>query len=98
MEGEEAKHVYEYCQRPSYDVLPIDGVDAIPICIKPESDPDFKKIMIIKNYRIPVKNFVIEFPGGLFDEGDTALGCALRELKEECGYVAEENPQHLNLP
>jgi len=31
----------------------------------------------------------IEVPAGLMDEGETPQECALRELKEETGYVGE---------
>ena len=35
---------------------------------------------------------MIEIPAGLIDEGETPQACAVRELKEETGYVgvAEE--------
>lgn len=31
----------------------------------------------------------IEVPAGLIDEGETAEECAVRELKEETGYVGK---------
>jgi 8-oxo-dGTP pyrophosphatase MutT (NUDIX family) len=32
---------------------------------------------------------VIEIPAGLMDPGETPEACALRELREETGYVGE---------
>ncbi len=32
-----------------------------------------------------------QFPGGKIDEGETARKAALRELKEECGLVVDED-------
>ena len=46
------------------------------------------KILLIRQYRIPIKTEQIEFPSGLVDIGETLENAALRELKEETGYKA----------
>lgn len=48
--------------------------------------------MLQKQYRAPIDQVVIEVPAGLIDPGETPEECAVRELKEETGYlgVAEE--------
>jgi ADP-ribose pyrophosphatase len=47
------------------------------------------EIVLQKQYRPPVDKLVIEFPAGLIDAGETPEQAAIRELKEETGYVAE---------
>lgn len=66
----------------------IDGVGIVTILEK-ESGPE---LLLQKQWRPPIDKVVIEVPAGLIDEGETAEECAVRELKEETGYVgvAEE--------
>eukprot|EP00826_Nyctotherus_ovalis_P022303 TRINITY_DN17338_c0_g1_i1.p1 TRINITY_DN17338_c0_g1~~TRINITY_DN17338_c0_g1_i1.p1 ORF type:complete len:161 (+),score=31.76 TRINITY_DN17338_c0_g1_i1:143-625(+) len=45
-------------------------------------------MLLIMTYRIPVESWVLEFPGGVND-GNDIESCALRELKEETGYVGK---------
>lgn len=48
------------------------------------------EFILIKQFRPAVSRFVVEFPAGLNDRGDTLEGAARRELIEETGYSAEE--------
>lgn len=45
------------------------------------------KLVMIKQFRIPVNDYVYELPAGLIDEGEEAKKSAIRELKEETGLV-----------
>ena len=45
------------------------------------------EIILQKQYRPPIDTVVIEVPAGLVDAGETAEQAAVRELKEETGYV-----------
>ena len=45
------------------------------------------ELLLQKQYRPPIDKVVIEVPAGLIDAGETVEECAVRELKEETGYV-----------
>ena len=46
------------------------------------------KIALIKQYRYPIQEEMIELPAGKLDPNETPEICARRELEEEIGYVA----------
>jgi len=49
------------------------------------------KIIFLKQFRPAVNRWVYELPAGTLDkQGESLEKCALRELEEETGYVAED--------
>ena len=50
-----------------------------------------QEVLLIKQYRHPVRSFLWEIPAGLLDmPGESKLEAAKRELLEETGYIAEQ--------
>ena len=62
---------------------PIDGVGIVAILQKPLGP----ELLLQKQFRPPINKVVIEVPAGLVDEGESAEESAVRELREETGYV-----------
>jgi ADP-ribose pyrophosphatase len=49
---------------------------------------DRKRILLVRQYRLPAAKSLWELPAGKLDEGEKALQAAHRELTEETGYRA----------
>ena len=47
--------------------------------------PDFQKLLIIKEWRIPVNDYIFSFPAGLRETDEQIFDTAARELYEETG-------------
>lgn len=45
------------------------------------------KIILIKQFRYPIKQALLEFPAGKIEPNEDPLNCAVRELEEETGYL-----------
>ena len=50
---------------------------------------DRKRILLVRQYRLPAQGFLWELPAGSVDPGEKPLQTAKRELKEETGYRAK---------
>ncbi len=47
------------------------------------------RVVLVKQFRYPVKKEILEIPAGLVEKGESPLACAKRELLEETGYRAK---------
>ncbi|KAK9414870.1 putative NUDIX hydrolase domain-like protein [Seiridium unicorne] len=79
------------------------AVDAIQILAILEK-PAGPEVLLEKQFRPPTGKVIVEFPAGMVDEGETPEQAAVRELKEETGYLGEvisdkiDRPVHWNSP
>lgn len=48
------------------------------------------RLVLIRNYRVTVERWLLEFCAGTIDSGEEPMACAGRELIEETGYRAGE--------
>ncbi|MEA2580526.1 MAG: 8-oxo-dGDP phosphatase [Actinomycetota bacterium] len=73
--------VEEWPGHPPYEVIHHPGAAAV-LPITPSGD-----VVLVRQLRPPVRQFLTEIPAGLLDVADEdALTCAARELYEETGY------------
>src|SRR5581483_9776788 len=49
-----------------------------------------KRVLLVRQYRLPADRYLWELPAGKVDEGETPLQAARRELIEETGYRAKK--------
>ena len=51
---------------------------------------DKKRILLVRQYRLPADEYMWELPAGKVDDGEKPLQAAKRELAEETGYKARK--------
>jgi ADP-ribose pyrophosphatase len=51
---------------------------------------DDGRLVVVRQYRYPLRRVMLEFPAGKLDAGEPPLVCGARELAEETGYRASE--------
>ncbi|CAH1783847.1 unnamed protein product [Owenia fusiformis] len=65
------------------------ALDAVVVMATLKRTLKYDCIVLVKQYRPPMKTYTIEFPAGLIDSGEDPKETAVRELKEETGYHAD---------
>ncbi|MCL6473223.1 MAG: NUDIX hydrolase [Firmicutes bacterium] len=48
-----------------------------------------EEMVFVRQYRHAVKDNLLEIPAGLITDAESPIECAIRELKEETGYLAK---------
>ena len=51
---------------------------------------DADTIVLVRQYRHPVREVTLELPAGKLDKGESVLSCLKRELSEETGFTARK--------
>ena len=64
-------------------------VEHRPAVVLVPIDPD-GNLVLVRQYRYPVGETLLEAPAGIIEESETPLACAQRELQEETGYRARK--------
>lgn len=68
-----------------------DKVDAVVIAALHKES---KSLVIIKQFRVPINDYIYELPAGLIDPNEGIKNTLSRELKEETGLVVTEVLEH----
>jgi len=85
------KHRYftarkDKCETPEGKIIDEYFVVELPTTVCAVALDEEENVLMVKQYRHPVKKTLLEVPGGFIDEGETPEQAMLRELQEETGY------------
>ena len=72
------------CSRNDEPISGVSRADAVVIVATIDTDGE-KKLVVTKEFRVPIWDFEYGFPAGLIDDGEDVETTVARELKEETG-------------
>lgn len=74
------------------------GADAVVVLARLRLTDDEPRVLLVKQFRPPMDGVTLELPAGLVDRGETVVQAALRELREETGFVGLVSKVHPPTP
>lgn len=74
------------CETPEGKIIDEYFVVELPTTVCAVAITEEGEILMVKQYRHPIKETILEIPGGFVDENETPEEAMKRELKEETGY------------
>ena len=78
------------CRRPDGVIVPEYFVVELPPSVCVVALTEEKDVVMIRQYRHPIDESILEIPGGFIDPGEDPAAAARRELLEETGYAFQE--------
>jgi 8-oxo-dGTP pyrophosphatase MutT (NUDIX family) len=77
-----------YCKSPDDELKTFTVIDAVDwaIVVPVLETAQGRQFVMVRQWRHGSRNFSLEFPGGVFEPGESPQDAALRELLEETGY------------
>jgi ADP-ribose pyrophosphatase len=77
----------DVCEMPNGTIVDPYFVVELPKCVCAVAVTEDNKIIIVKQYRHPIEQTILELPGGFIDENEKGEAAVQRELLEETGYT-----------
>ena len=87
-----SNHIYftarrDRCERQDGKIVDPYFVVELPACVCAMALTENNEVILVKQYRHPIEETLLELPGGFIDPGEDPEKALTRELLEETGYV-----------
>ncbi len=78
------------CETPEGIIIPAYFVVELPVSVCAVAITENNEVLMVKQYRHPIEETILELPGGFVDGDETPEVAMKRELSEETGYTFSE--------